>query len=750
MAAKTQQVPVSFVGLNKGDEVPSAALFRTDSNGMPTEKLARIAEGVLDINAGRLKGAHLAIGPDVDDIKGIDPATLLRYRGDQVLEDWLQRGIFIPADRWPVLLREVICVSGRVRKCRPWWYDLVFVAAAQPKLGVQRLSLPARVGDLSTANIHLPFRCLPLCDGIVEVFERVCCCHHIIYDDLIDRLREVLERIPIEIDFPVPPEPDPGPLGPIGIERAASFARRAAPILGRVARAAGGIAGRTARVREATASTTVSERIFHDYQALLRLPRQDVEAYVLARPYLTAYVCSCAIRKVGQAFIAPGGTFDFCYWRPRRPFSHSHCFTTFAYRVKQQIGGVWVTVYDGVAGHDYFAQGEEADLHTSNSQARPCGDGPEPPDPGEGLPFVMLEHVTGAGTHHFNFPVQSALSQVGALAVNSGLYDFAGVPDCPWASGLGLRLWVSPSLEGTVVYYRFKVVAVNAAGAAVGTPDILDAPVAWSRFVTVPGDVVTTSTGLAANPADVGGQEGLFTVPYWSGGMNWLSGQYHQTWNTTDQADGNYLLVLELFGPGGARIKPNGAPAGDPGAARAFQFRRWEAPGDTANVPFADCAHVFRINNTHVVGDIVDLRKDHIASGDECQFMSGPGATTFSAGFRAYHEDGVTTGGGPGDTNSFMRAYSLTWQRGLNGPSGTVEAGTADKGELAVAESNALAFSYLLGPFPNPSPPPLLFPAQTRCTFSIHLHVDAKHHNGGSFIDAYDYHETASFALEQT
>ena len=234
--------------------------------------------------------------------------------------------------------------------------------------------------------------------------------------------------------------------------------------------------------------------------------------------------------------------------------------------------------------------------------------------------------------------------------------------------------------------------------------------------------------------------------------MNWLSGQYHQTWNTTDQTDGSYMLILELFGPGGARIKPNGAPAGDPGTAKAFQFRRWEAPGDTANVPFADCAHVFRINNTPVVGDIVDLRKDHVASGDECQFMSGPGSTTFSAGFRAYHADGVTTGGGPGDTDSFMRGYSLTWQRGLNGPSGTVETGTADKGELAVAESNALAFSYLLGPFPPPPapPPPIVYPAQTRCTFSIHLHVDAKHHNGGSFIDAYDYHETAAFALEQT
>jgi hypothetical protein len=33
------------------------------------------------------------------------------------------------------------------------------------------------------------------------------CCHHIIYDDLIDRLREVLERIPIEIDFRSRPNP---------------------------------------------------------------------------------------------------------------------------------------------------------------------------------------------------------------------------------------------------------------------------------------------------------------------------------------------------------------------------------------------------------------------------------------------------------------------------------------------------------------------------------------------------------------
>jgi hypothetical protein len=104
----------------------------------------------------------------------------------------------------------------------------------------------------------------------------------------------------------------------------------------------------------------------------------------------------------------------------------------------------------------------------------------------------------------------------------------------------------------------------------------------------------------------------------------------------------------------------------------------------------------------------------------------------------------VSTGGGPGDTNSFMRAYSITWQRGLNGPTGTIETGTADQGELAVEPSNTLDIAFLLGAFPP------LHPAHTRCTFSVHLHVDAKHHNGGSFIDAYDYRETAAFALQLT
>jgi hypothetical protein len=762
MADKSPKaINVTFVGLGADEQPPATALYRYAAEGKPPEKLGRVEGGKLNVDPAKLKGAEVALGPDVGEAATLDPATLVRFRGDQVADEWLRRGLLIPADRWNRFLQEIICVSGRVRKCRPWWYEIAVLERAtvsapsriRAKLGIERRAVPAVAADLSASSIALPWRCLSLCDGRVEVFERVCCCPYIVYDDLIDRLRDILDDLPIEVNFPDPPIPDPGPLA----QRAPRL-RRAAPAAGRDAASVAGAD---------LSRTTVSERVYRDYAALLQTPRDQVAAFVEARPYLSAYICTCTMRKVGETFIRPNGEFDFCYWRPRHFHSlHRRCYTTFAYRVRQFIDGMWVTVYDGVAGHDYFAAGEEAVLTTSNPKARPCGDGPTPPDPGDGTPFVMLEHVTGPATHHFNFPTQTALSNVGPLGVDSGLYDFAGVPDCPWATSLGLRLWVSRELEGIVSFYRFKTVPVNAAGDPVGTPTILkppaEQPTIWSRFVSVPGDVIVVSDSLEVDASTVGGEEGLCRVPYWSGGMNWLSGQFHRQWNTAGYADGKYMLILELFGPGGARIKPNGSPAGDPGTARPFQFRRWEAPDDTANVPFGDCAHIFWINNTPVEGDIVDLRRNGTPSTDECQFMSGPASTTFSAGFRAYHENGVTTGGGAGDTNSFMARYTLTWQRGLNGPYGTLETGTADQGELAVEQSNTMSFGTLLGPWwsppsppapvPPPPPPggPPTWPAHTRCSFSIHLHVDAKHHNGGSFIDAYDYRETASFALEIT
>jgi hypothetical protein len=408
---------------------------------------------------------------------------------------------------------------------------------------------------------------------------------------------------------------------------------------------------------------------------------------------------------------------------------------------------VWTTVYDGVAGQDYYGQSERAEIRTTSPKARPCPAGPKPPHEGDGTPFVILQNVTGANTNHFNFPTQTGVSQVGALAPNSGLYGWGGVSptedlrDCPWATTLGLRLWSSPLLKDVVVYYRIKVSRVNDSGQPVGGFQTLKNAVTWQRF----DGTSKTTESLAVQSADVGGEEGLYKFPYEGDGKNWFWVDYHQIWDTTvldpDDAppeavlDGRFMLVLEVFGSGGVRIKPNGAAG--PGTGRDFQFRRWINSTDTANVPFADCAHIFWVNNQPVVGDIVDLRKDGFANSDECQFMSGTAATEFSVGFRAYHIHGVTTGGGPGDTNSFLRTYSLSWQRGLNGPSATLEVGGSDQGELAVEQSNSEDFGTMLG-------------THRKCTFSTTLNVYGKHHNGGTFLygNGFHYNETASFALE--
>ena len=746
---------VAFVGLGANDKAPPTALYSLDANGAPVAKLASVDNGKLSLDSDKLKGLQVAVGPDVDDPKTLDPKSLLRFRADQVIADWQRIGLQIPKDRWPIFLGELVCVSGHVKKCRPWWWDLVIANPVVTKLGVQRRLLPGSLTDLSaSATLRIPYSCQPVCDGIVEIFERDCCCPVIDWWDLVGKLRDVLKQIPAEINWPVPPIPDPGPLA--GTIRTIGSIRLNPGLAAglRTVATATVAAGPALRPRAVDfTQTTPSARLYDDYRALLKTPHDQVTAFVDARPYLSAYCCTCTTRKVGEVAIRPGGDFDFCYRRiPHIVSLRTRCYSTFAYRVRQQIGGAWVTIYDGIAGHDYFAQGDVAELHTTNPAARSCADSPPPPDTGDGQPFVMLEYVTGTQTHHFNFPAQNGNSQFPAFGMtnpNAGLYNFGTQIDCPWATSLGLRLWFSPSLAGTVVYYRLKAVPTDTSGHATGAPVVLDTPVAWQRFVGV-GD--TEWTPLAAPTAEVGGLTGLFRVPYWDAAHQWLSGQYHQVWNTAAAGsvieNARYMLVLEVFGPGGAPITPASAGPGAP-TARAFQFRRWDSASHTANVPHDDCAHLFWINNRPVSGDIHDLRLGGVANTEECQFMASHASDTVSIGFRAYHVDGLTTGGGPGDTDSFMAGYSISWQRGLNGPTGYFETGVHDKGEAGPVASNALSLGFLLGPGPFP-PSTTPVASHTRCTFSVHLAVDAKHHNGGAFIDAYDYHETASFALEIT
>lgn len=726
---KLIDLPITFVDLKADEEAPRIAAYEVDRSGRPIKKLGRQENNVL--KADLTEAGSIALGPDVEDLTTLSKESLVRYRVEEKRDLWREQGIVLGSEIWRRLIFHYVCVSGTVRKCRPWFWQVLDDVRLTPMV---ELAQVARIKPITAdlqPHILFPLRCQPLCDGIVEIYERECCCHFIPIPTLLERLRDILDILPIPIPDPIPepiPGPDPAPFTPQLLRaKARTIQRRKAPL---------------------DLAAVPSEKLHRDYLALRTMTLDAARAYVVEHPYLYPIFCHCSVKKVGEAPIQPGGEFDFCYWRVKLPHPAGPCFKTYAYKVKQLINGVLTVVYDGLAAHQYFSTGESADIRTYDPRALVCADGPGDPPPNDGLPFVMLEHVGGFGTFHFNFPTQTGVSQVDALNADDGTYTTGYAPDCPWGGALGLRLWFSPELEPFVKFYRLKVFSVNDAGNTVGGPIVLDSPVSWDKLVSVPGDLIRVPEPLGPNT--VGAENNLFKVPYWSSpDHRYLTGQFHQVWNTPVRTptDGKYLLIIELFDGTGGRIKPNGAAG--PGTPQAFEFRRWVSSSDTDPVPFADAAHVFWVDNTPVGGDIVDLRKNGVPNMAQCQFMTGNASSTFAIGFRAFHTHGVEHAGN-GDDNSFMWHYAIPWQRGLNGDTGTLgpapSGGTnhTDVGETGGAvSSGSETFEAMLTDSTTDE-------VLSKCTFSVTLHVYAKHFTGSGRISDYDYHETASFALEIT
>lgn len=743
---KPIDLSVTFVGLEQGEQAPQFAAYQVNTAGQPVRKLGKYDGKALKIDVG--DAGVIALGPDVEEFKTLPKESLVSYRVDQKIDLWQKQGVVLPRDIWGRFHFHFVCVTGTVRKCRPWYWELIERVELAPMF---KLAQVARVKPITAdlrPHIHFPFSCQPLCDGIIEIYERECCCHHIHIPSLLDRLRDILAVLPIPIPDPVP-EPFPGPFpGPIPGTFPGPFPGPGpAPFTPQLMRT------KARSIQRSKVSLDLAavppENLHNDYLALRAMPDHTAQLYVKARPYLFPIFCHCTVRKVGQTPIQPGGKFDFCYLQVHHTPHHGHCYRTYSYKVKQVINGILTTVYDGVAAHQHFVAGQPADIRTYNPKAQVCADGPGDPPPNDGSPFIMLEHIGRYGSFHFNFPVQNAVSQVNALDANDGTFTTSYAPDCPWGGELGLRLWFSPELEPIVKYYRLKVVAVNDAGMPVGTPIPLKDSVEWTKLIDVPGDVVRTSESLGpVPPASVGGEQYLFRVPYWSSpDHRYLSGQYHQVWDTTQAefTDRKYMLILEVFDSAGNQLKPNGATG--PGTGKNFQFRRWSSTVDTNPVPFADMAHVFWVDNTPVGGDIVDLRKNGVPNTAECQFMSDAANSTFSIGFRAFHIHGVEHAGN-GDDNSFMWKYDIEWQRGLNGDTGSLGAAPSggtnhtDVGETGAAvSSGSQTFQTML----TQQSSGVVLP---KCTFSVTLDVYAKHFNGNSRIWRYDFEETASFALE--
>ena len=208
-------LPVTFVALKDGEQAPRFAVYQLDTAGRPVTKLGGYDGKVLKIDLADARS--VALGPDVEDFKALPKESLASYRVAQKIELWRKQGIVLPRDIWDRFHFHFACVTGTVRKCRPWFWDLLDDIRLKPMF---ELAQVARIKPITAdlqPHILFPLRCQPLCDGIIEIYERECCCHHIHIPILIDRLRDILDILPIPIPDPFPdpiPGLDPAPFTP--------------------------------------------------------------------------------------------------------------------------------------------------------------------------------------------------------------------------------------------------------------------------------------------------------------------------------------------------------------------------------------------------------------------------------------------------------------------------------------------------------------------------------------------------------
>jgi len=591
---------------------------------------------------------------------------------------------------------------------------------------------------------------VPICNGVVEVWESTCCCFPFLLEDvpvLISKIQEVLAQNPVM--FPPPPRQD-------------------AP----ASRALKASVDKAIATGKADLRYLPNTQLSQDLQVLQSSSAADAVSYVQSHPSLWRIWCNCSTAKLAETPLNPDGSFQYCY--NQYLYFWPICWRSFFYKVKQFVGGSWVYIYDGSAAHQYFSADEIANLSTLLGNA--CG-GVQPPP---GTDFVILQQIGSTLSYalHSNYGgvdgANNDLTQTGPYSVQTppASGGLVNGNNAPWCKNLYFMLYFDPGMEALgAKYYRMSIAPADLHGNPVGAMQPLQNAVAWLKYVEVivGGNLEIAVLPQTLGPNTVGAVNGLFQIPY-NADADWLSGQAHQYYDTTTlnsaasgvpgPGSGRFLLAVEIFDSAGNRLVPPGVTPGVGDAAASFQYLRMTAPpgpGSTANVPYAALTHLFWADNRRVHGEIDNFSLNGVTSNAQCQFLSGAASDSFQVGFRAYHavlgDDGATPPVPPTPNplppTSFMESYNLTWERGLNGPSGTFDSG----GDIDVGSpltpappqapqqspaANGL-LSNLLGPPPTPPP--------TACSFAIDLYVTSKHTDGSSHFDDLDFEVLAAVAL---
>lgn len=641
-----------------------------------------------------------------------------------------------------------ICLHGKVRKCY-WWPLLQKIVAnnlpvfsqktAFKKISkLPRLSLSTQAEALASINDFqlTPFRrCQPVCEGIVEIYERICCRTIIITPSIIDDLRDILRERLVEIpDLPIPPQPEfghrPTP-DPIPFEAQALFKKGAAD-----------------QVQMNAAS---------DLQALATLPLQQAQDYILARPYLIDIITHCGDPVLkGAVALGEGGEFDFCYSsitllsiNPLR-----RCRREVAFKVIQNTGSGSRVIYDGVSAGQWFEPSDDG-IVLSNYDPKAIACEPATPVPGPDGAYVALARIgTGTDSVHLDSPDQTGdhsvlapFSATAGLAFPESNLNLAKgkKKNLNWGGVLPIRIDFSKGMANTKAkYYRIGIAKANTAGQPISsTQEYLDDAITWyyndPEFVGG-GFTVKRKTFPLTNSAN----PTFHTIPYDKlipSDASWRDNQYHGFIDTRDFENERYLVTIEVFDASFKRVVPSGTGT-VVDEAEPFSYETWNHIDHTSTVPYAALTHLFWWDNRVLTTKIEDLRKNGVPSSEECQFLQKPATATdalFSTGFRAYHQQHGTS------VPDFLMSWKLKWKRGLGGAQDTLDSGVDSVGFGANPEiSAAEQFSTMLN---------LGLPAgqtNAKCTFSLMLFAAAKTWNGSDYVEPNALKDVASFALDNS
>jgi len=718
MAGKRKEagtrLALRFADLQADEEAPRVAVELLDRAGETIHRAEASSSGEVSLPANVLEKANKLVVLAAEGEKGAQPAMVLR--GAEV-RDLMSRDLAleVPRDKWGSLIGISQCVDGTVSHCLPFPYlvDDLLLRTVSDKLAFPRASRP-------------PFRqqCEPICDGEVIVYRRTCCCSPWIIEDprlgdLIDRLHDVLHERPV-IKWPPPPPPPDGwqvfPTRQGPIPESAPFELEGEQL-------------------HFFRGGTISEAALYaeqDIEKLETLKGRSLVEYVSGREYLRPFWCTCGpAQQVATGRIRPDGTFHIC-WRAPLYRVRSNCHDEYAFVVRQSVNGSTTTIYDGMAANLWFDTSTGIGLVSYDWRAVGCRGNPFPTESGA---FGILQNIGSTESWRLKTPDQDTWDGVLPPAYNDGLLDPAATTaaakgnykNSNWGGSLALRYHFSEPMRGVGArYYRISAIRADASGNPTGVRSYFASPLSWLYFEIVGTDINVQADALG--PLTVGGESNLYRIPY-DADRDWQDGQYHGAIDTTGFADDRHLIMIEVFDASGNRIRPNGSSG--PGNDTPFRFRRWyQRIGPTANVPYAGLTHMFWWDNRPAVAKLVALRRDGVASPDECQFLAGSGSSLFSADYRAYHQNEL-----------FILQHNLWWKRGLGG-------GTGDLSPAAPSPRYDNVGKPLAAPGTTPTATfATMLGMNTRCSFALNLHVDVKTTNGSGVLTYLDADDQAAFAL---